>query len=100
MNRGNHTTGAPSLAPDLAEALASALQAIADEKETHALALDNLRDLTSEAAQQFHAGNVAGSHFSIARALDLAHELLGECDAIEPLAAVLGYEDPAPGVLL
>lgn len=85
-----------ALAPDLAEALATAQTAIADEKETHALALDNLREVVSEAAHQFQAGDVAGSHADIARALDLAHELLGECDAIESLAAVLGYEDPEP----
>lgn len=88
-----------ALAPDVAEALASALQAIADEKETNGLALDNLAAVVRESAEQFGAGNVAGAHFGIARALDLAFELLGECDAIEPLAAVLGYEDPARGVV-
>ncbi|HEX2870247.1 MAG TPA: hypothetical protein VHP33_03305 [Polyangiaceae bacterium] len=87
-----------ALAPDVAEALASALQAIADEKETHALALDNLARVTGDAAQQFGAGDVPAAHASIAKALDLAHELLGECDAIEPLAAVLGYEDPEPAM--
>lgn len=85
-----------ALAPDLAAALASAHAAIADEKETHALALDKLRDIVSHAAQRFHTGDVAGAHVSIAHALDLAHEVLGECDAIEPLAALLGYEDPEP----
>jgi hypothetical protein len=88
------------LAPDIAAALSSALQAIADERETHAHALDNLARVTRESAEQHHAGNLAASHASIARALDLAFELLGECDAIEPLAAMLGYSDPEPSEVL
>jgi hypothetical protein len=28
--------------------------------------------------------------------LDLAHLALGECDAFEPLVAMLGYDEPGP----
>jgi len=87
---------APTLAPDIAGALASALQAIKDERETHAAMLDRLGGFVNAAAQQHAAGDIAAAHLNCKEALDLAHLALGECDAIEPLAAMLGYEDPDP----
>ncbi len=85
-------------APDVAAARDAALTAIHEEKETHALALDNLAATVRGACEAFTAGDVQASHVSIARALDLAHELLGTCEPLEPLAAILGFEDPEPAL--
>jgi len=85
-----------ALAPDIAGALASALQAVKDERDSHAAMLDRLAGFMNAAAQQHAAGDIAASHLNCKEALDLAHLALGECDAVEPLCAMLGYVEPDP----
>ena len=85
-------------APDIAAALALALEAVKDERELHAAMLDRLAALASQAVLRFNAGDRQGSHEACKEALDLAHDALGDCEAFEPLCAVLGYSDPEPGV--
>lgn len=84
--------------PDIAEALAFALAAVEDERATHAAMLDRLAALAREAVCLFERGDRQGCHEACRRALDLAHDALGDCDAFEPLVAVLGYSDPEPAL--
>ena len=69
------------LAPDIAEALATATDAIRDERELHSAMLDSLYAHVTAAAELHARGDVAGSHERCKLALDLAHDALGDCDA-------------------
>jgi hypothetical protein len=86
-------------APDIAGALALALEAVKDERELHAAMLDRLAALASTAVQRFEAGDRQSCHDACKQALDLAHDALGDCEALEPLCAMLGYSDE-PGTVL
>ena len=88
-------------APDIARALADALEAVEYERVTHAAMLLQLAALARAAVRLFDLGDTAACHITCKEALDLAHIALGDCDAFDPLCAMLGYSDPAPesGVL-
>lgn len=87
---------AAELTPEVAAALAQATEAIRAEREEHTAKLDALCSHVTGAAQLHASGDIAGAHASVAKALDLAFDALGECNAIEPLAALIGYVDPDP----
>lgn len=75
-------------------ALGVALREIADERAMHAAMLDNLTSYVVDAVAQHDAGNMAVSHERCRQALDLAHVALGDCESVEPLTALLGYDEP------
>lgn len=83
-------------APDIAEALASALEAVQDERETHQAMLLRLEALARAAVRLFELGDTAACHQTCREALDLAHLALGDCESFEPLCLLLGYDDPSP----
>jgi hypothetical protein len=81
----------------VAQALAVALEAVEEERVSHAAMLIRLAALAHAAVRLHELGDLPGCHLTCKEALDLAHVALGECEAFDPLCAALGYDDPAPG---
>lgn len=51
----------------------------------------------------YHNGDIDNAKAAVKRACDLAYELTGDCEQIDPIAAIVGYEDeehPSDGAIL